>query len=182
MSIVNVSIDLDLLDADGPSIEKMVINAAAERMLNTNVPHDSERSYYSKSVHEEIRGQVLEKTEEMTLSILRENINNLVVEALNRKVQQTDTWGEPKGEPKSFKDVVMEQVTKLFEEQVNDRGETTTYHDRGNLTRIQWIARSVAKGIVSEISAKVTEDVKTQVNKQVTDTLTATIQKSIFGK
>ena len=107
---ITLTLDLDKhlaryvgYDADGEAvqepttIEDVVIQMAARQFV--------------ESLDRDVKSEVSRRVKEIRDEVIREQVRPLVVEAIERSVQATDAYGNPKGEPKTMAEVIVQTAT-----------------------------------------------------------------------
>jgi predicted RNA binding protein with dsRBD fold (UPF0201 family) len=145
---INIEIDLAHLwvgGEDGKTFADYIAGLAATNLLREEPE--------SKSA---FRQRVSAITDEE----IRDAIRPAIVEALTGAVQKTDAWGEPKGEPKTLREQIVEGATAAL----NVKREHA-YNRRETL--VEYIVREeIERAIRKELSAEMDK-----AKKQVTDAI-----------
>lgn len=152
-------IHLSLKDDYGThSLEDAIIQAAANRVLETRVAGDGEsEDGYVVPTH------LARRLEEIITAEIREQATRaapiVAEEILNQGVRRTDTWGDARGEPVPLKTVIAEQVKKELTHRSGSRGE-------GVLQKM--ITDTVQRELSGELK-KTLDEAKAEVLKVVRD-------------
>ena len=168
---LNFQLDnLDDFDEEGqPTFDlKQAVVAEVVRQLLSGVKDD-----LLESAIDEVREQ-LRKT-------VREEVHAKVRDVINAPVQKTNSYGEPKGEPKTLVEHVSEEAKHFLYEKVSESGKSPSYNDK-TITRAQFFARQMAEETIKTELRPVIDAAKKTAIEYVTSEFSSAIQKAIRDK
>lgn len=165
---VTIEIDLSRLFADGDrTLEEYIVGEAATRLLAFD-------------------GQAIGEFRRRALSIadeeIREALKPVVAQALEAAVQRTDTFGAPRGEPKSLREVIVESAIDQLRKPQGDGFSGT----RRGETLVQFVIRkeveeALGKDLRSAVQAARAQ-VLAAVQEKASEIITETIAKVAEGR
>lgn len=158
-------IDVGVLKALGISPE-MVLSAVVARV--------------SEQIGERTKNQIVEQVAKAAQSAVDAQVGEWVAAALARPVQQTTTWGEPKGDPVSIETIIADRAACFMKEKVNSRGETDSYN--ADQPRYMWAARIVAQDAIDKVLKpeldKVVKEMKSTVVTGISGVMAGLVERN----
>lgn len=121
---------------------------------------------------EDVRSKIMYDVKQIIIKRTEGKIDGILTEALSelvdRPFQEVDSWGDPKGNKTTLRELVKTKATGYLTEKVTDKGETG-YH--ANMTRAAYLANKAAADCLTyEIKSEITkavEQAKTEVKRLV---------------
>lgn len=137
----------------------------------------------------DIRPELRRKIESQVLATIVEEAGqlagHLVEQAFLEEVQQTNEWGQPRGETKTLRDILVERATVHLSEKVDERdGEVNSYSGRNTITRRQYLIQQATKSIIAEAIAPELERIRTEIKAQIQGQIGQKLEsvvREIFG-
>jgi hypothetical protein len=152
-------LELDLgtitINEEGGTLSDLIVNRAVRVLLE---------SY-------EVRRAVLARVEEVSDEVIRAAIQPIIAAAVTNAVQPTDLYGEPKGEPKTLREVIVERAQKYLTDQVGD------YNRRRSRVE-DFIAKEVDHAVKRELTEEMNA-ARSQVRAAVQEKGAEVIQETI---
>ncbi|KKN74322.1 hypothetical protein LCGC14_0391230 [marine sediment metagenome] len=161
---IEVTIDLDKIyvGEDGQTAGDQVLAMAASQLLE-------------QLGRDEALSNLRAKASNIRDEMIRERFAPLLETALDAAVQRTDAFGQTKGEPTTFREVVVEQIQKFLTEK---RYDNRVGHTSQRTAVQEFIEESVDRVVKRELTAEITE-AREQVAAAVRDQGAAVIQETI---
>ena len=91
-------------------------------------------------IYKDLKPQV----EEAVTAMLNDRVNEAILEVVNRTVQETNKYGEPKGEPSTILELLMRDTEVWMTEKVDSQGRTGTSYNQK--PRINWLLTQALNG------------------------------------
>lgn len=82
--------------------------------LNLNLVYESVTQQLVWSIKETVEKEVIQIVRTEAVKAIREQVQSIVVASMEAGVQATNEWGEPKGQPKPFKEVVKSELNTIL--------------------------------------------------------------------
>lgn len=166
MEGTTITIDLDRLVAeDSVTIRDQIIGECARRLL-----HDDA----------EIRDLVKVKAARLIDEQMRPVFAAMVEEALGAVIQPGTKWGEPQGEPLTFRSALVKRVEGYLSEPEPNQGLSSS---RGRLTRVEaFIQREVKQAVEGDLKAAMDEardKVRSAVRDSAADVIAQTVTRMV---
>ena len=153
---------------DDCTIQQAVIREVASRILNKVQP----------TIEKDAREVVMES--------IHDTLGRLVAEAFAQPVRRTNSYGEPKGDPMPFCELVVQEMRGYLQEPVRERDGKPTdgYSSDKKVARLEYwtrvvVQRDLEKTYHKAIGAAVAE-VKAALDGKVTELVTAAV-KSVLN-
>lgn len=157
-----VVVELDLaglwVDAEGRTFSQMVVDRASRRLLEGD--GGATRSEFVRRV------QAIRDEE------IREALRPVMAEALEQAVQQTDSFGTPRGEPRTLRELVVEEATKMLREKRYERGrQKETLVEKFVRDEVERTLRAELTAAVNEAKAEVVAAVRDNAAEVIAETI-----------
>lgn len=156
----HVGIDRDGEEMTEPqTIEDVVVEMAARQFVS--------------GLDREIKSEFTRRVREIRDDEIRSQIAPLVAEAVTRSVQETDLYGNPKGEPKTLTEVIVAQSATALQK----KGDAYSRNSGRNLVE-QFIHDEVTTAFTKELKAAVDQakaEVLVAVKERGAEVLASTI-------
>ena len=117
---------------EGLTVADLIVRHAAERLLS--------------SVGDEVRRSLLDRARRIADEEIRERLAPEIERLLSEPVQQTDTWGAPRGPAKSLREVIFESASA----QLSVRRDQRSGSDRTPLE--EFLRREVSQVFSKELT------------------------------
>lgn len=162
--MTQITIDLDRLafgGEEGTTLAQAIVAEAARRVLEND---------------REIRQLVRDRVQRIADDEIRALFAPMLASAIENAVQPTNTWGEPKGEPTTLREAIVDRMRRYLTEPDPD---FRSREPGGRRTRIDsFIAKEVdgavkqeLKGALDEAKAEVLAGVKEKASEVIAETL-----------
>lgn len=153
---MKITAKYELHDYDGEDMEDKLLSIAVHKLLA------------DRDLHREFTARVKGLTDEM----IKAEIGPMIRDHINAPIQQTDSFGNPRGEPVTMESLILKSADEFMTKDVSGYRE-------GRRTQLQqFIDESVSRLIKSELSKEmrkakdeVYEAVKQEAAAVVTDTI-----------
>jgi signal recognition particle GTPase len=135
---MKINAEVEIYDDDYPNIEGMIVQ---------NV---------SNQIYQELGQKVKDEALKETKSQFTTQVESMIKEALTEVIQPRDTWGEPKGQPKTFKQLLADELKEYMKEEVDEQGKRAGYGDK-RMPRAQYL---IKKALGNTVDTAISEEVK----------------------
>lgn len=119
-------------------LQERVIEGIVERMLTKYVSYsDGEDDFENTCLKQKLDKQIMDRIDSEVERVANEHLQPITEELIrNYQLQETNNWGEAKGEPVSFTEYLAERAHKFMSEPVSHDGRTKAEGGYG------WTAKS----------------------------------------
>lgn len=140
----------------------LILNLAAAKLL--------------ASLQQDVRSDLRGRAKELADAELRVLLRDPIKQAIGQAFQPTDAFGEPKGEPKTLREVIVEEATKQLRKPDRD-----SYSNRRGETLVQVIVREeVQRALRAELQEAMKQaraEVMAAVREQGSEVIAETIAR-----
>ena len=137
---MKVKTELEIFeDYERPDLESRILKIAATQLTDA------------------IESQLLDQMQTAVIEAVTGKIGDVFLDVVDNPIKKTNAWGEPKGDPVSLREVILEHAQTWLAEKVDSRGERTRYHGDKGCPRIEFIVRKV---IQDEFNSLMQEEIK----------------------
>ena len=121
------------------------------------------------------KAMVRERLDAISAEEIRARVVPHIEVAIAESVQPTDTWGKPKGDPVTLREVIVTEARKLLTAKTRDRddyrGPERTLVDRLIATEVAKAVHKELTGAIAEAKEQVTAAVKAEGAKVIAETI-----------
>lgn len=178
--------DINTLKALGISPEELgsrIVDQAVETLLNTTGfnPDTEEETRYESRFKREIEARVKQAVDDKIAALAAVHLVPRVGEMIeNANMQKTNGYGEPKGEPMTFKEYIARRAEAYMSENVNCHGKSKaedgdSYNWRSEGPRLTVLMRNHIRDTL-EVAAKAAVN---DVNKVIADNIGKAAKQAI---
>lgn len=133
-----------------------LVNRLVERLAEGLLDNDET---FADRVHRSVQERIKEQTEWIAHGIAKEEIERQVKAVIDAPWQESTSWGEKRGEPKTFRELVNEKIAATLIRRVDSNGRLLEYGEGQKL--IDFLIRS-------QVEATVKDEIKTAVTAAAT--------------
>lgn len=159
----SLRLDLELVGLDADRAQDLIIDRAAEKLLNQYRDPDG------------LRARVKELAEDAITTEIAVQLSPMVNEALNGPIKLTDRYGSPTGKTATLRELIMEQAEKSLTVRSKGGSNSLSTHDMTVLERM----------IYAEVPKVVKEDLDGSLGAartRIRDALTADAAKQLAAR
>ena len=127
-------------------------------------------------VVERIRKSLTEKIEMCVERFVQEEVNRV----LTGTIQPTNSWGEPKGEPTTLRDMMTKLVKEHLDQRVDSSGRVTQCSGNNTYPRSEYLVRNALQGDIDKAVDKEVKIVVADVRKQLAESATKKLGSAII--
>jgi hypothetical protein len=176
-----MAINLEEIGLTKEEVQERVIDRICERLMRWE-REGEERDYVTDSdfhrkldtkVKEGIDAAINKMAEKHVIPVLGERIEALAL-------QETSSWGEPKGKPKSFIEYLLNRVDFFMNEEVDKEGRARRERDYGwekDTARINWVIKRQVKLALDQAMAQQLAKVNAALAVGIQSVVQAELQK-----
>lgn len=155
------------------TLESIVIDQAAKTVAAT--------------IDRDVRSDIAKEARSLVETAQREVVNELVTakvtEAIDTPFRRSTSYGEPQGEPTTFRTIIAESVEKALTETVHNPNGRSSSYDSPRKTLIAWAVDEAVKAQVTKQVTAAVVDAKTDllaaVKAEAANVLTDALAKAI---
>jgi len=169
MAKINITVELDWLEEgpDGFSLDETL----KEEITNGIV------SRFSNDISKKIIADANKRIESATDQIIDKQINEMMGQFLNKKIDLQDKWGDVTEENVSILDLLKRRLDNYLLEKVDENGQKNSY---GNgKARIDWKMESIIDRPMERKIQKAADDIKKQLEELMQKQLQEKVGKNI---
>lgn len=143
-----MSIDLQALGFTKEELQERVVERIVESVMTDRV-YDPENDYefdrhsqFREDLKKRVKARIDEKIDELATKFVLPNVSEYIE---NLTLQQTNQWGEKKGNSVTFVEYLTQRAEAYMQEKVNNHGKTReedSYSWSGTQTRITYLVNS----------------------------------------
>jgi hypothetical protein len=119
----------------------------------------------------EIRGNILARCNKIADGIVTQvvkdsiepKIGAILTEFFQKPLQQTDMYGNKKGESTSLVELVLKDASEYLNQTVNEKGERNCYSSEKKMSRLEWTSLKAATDIVNASIKKQIESLRESI-------------------
>ncbi|QDF18798.1 hypothetical protein SEA_SCENTAE_79 [Gordonia phage SCentae] len=132
----------------------------------------------SREIAPDIKKQVLHQIS----SQVESQVAEIVAETVNGSIRQTNTWGEPTGDPTTMREMLAKEVKEVIARKVNSRGETDRFGGNGSIPYITYLVRKEADQLVKTELKSTIDAAMGNVRAVVTEVVSAELGERLARK
>lgn len=87
---------------------------------------------YSMGVRDLVQARIKKKIHEDVDGIIDSTLKETIDSILEKPITPIDSWGEPKGEPRTLKEMIKTRAETYLSEKVNSEGRADTYNAKSS--------------------------------------------------
>jgi len=180
---------LEALGINAEDLTERIVDQTVEALLNSSGydPENDTETRYESRFKKEIEKRVLEATNKKIAELAEIHVVPRVGEMIEQaNMSKTNSYGEPKSEPMTFKEFIAKRAEVYMSESVDSNGkskgelsDTYNWRDAGpRLTvlmkiYIQQTMEAAAKTAVNDVNKVIAENIKKAAVQAITQTVAA---------
>lgn len=111
---------------------------------------------------------------------IQKKLDTIIEDVINSQFRLTNSYGEPKGEPITLRQLMVDQAKKYFEEVVSMKsGRSPDYSDKERCSRVQYEAVQAAKFVIEQHAKDIKARVNEVINAELTSKLAAAVKSAL---
>jgi hypothetical protein len=118
-----------------------------------------------------IRGNILARCNKIADGIVTQvvkdsiepKIGAILTEFFQKPLQQTDMYGNKKGESTSLVELVLKDASEYINQTVNEKGERNCYSSEKKMSRLEWVSLKAATDIVNASIKKQIDSIRESI-------------------
>jgi hypothetical protein len=162
---MEVKIDINEQDRDGRSMRDRIIDETVSE------------------IREEVESGIVTQARADAQKALKEQIAkmlaDIVKEVVATPVQPTNTYGEPKGEPITLRELILKEVNTYLQQGVDGRGRSDRCSS-DKIPRIRWFITTAVRKAIDEEYAKVIKDAGEEMRRNMDGRIADLFRKSVY--
>lgn len=176
------NIPFEALGFTPEQLQDRVVEHVAKCLLTTtrlDSENDDEflaSSEWREGIEKRVRELIEQKVEQIATEHVLPKVASMVE---NLELKPTNRWGEPKGEPVSFVEHMVERAENWMTEKVDFQGKKPDYHSKGTQTRVahmvhqhlHYTIEKACKGALDDLNGKVATGIADTVKLKLKEAL-----------